>query len=99
MHPVVLLIVHLAVYGAALVSTLFLLLFASGPSIQAGERAITVLLATGLLGALAATVSLHRRLPADFGAAAKLGMDLLHVVGAAAILLVLGFVALVMFNR
>ncbi len=99
MHPVVLLLVHLAVYGAGLLLMMFLLLFTSGPSVQAGERAITVLLTIGALGALVATVSLHRRLPADYGAAAKFGFDALCLVGAAAILIVLGFLALVMFNR
>ena len=37
--------------------------------------------------------------PVDCGAVAKFGFDALCLVGAAAILIVLGFLALVMFNR
>ncbi len=99
MHPVVLLIVHLAAYGAGVLMTLFLLLFTSGPSVQAGERSITLLLTAGVLGALVTTMSLHRRLPADYGIAARLGFDALALTGAAVILVVFGVFALVAFNR
>lgn len=99
MHPFVLLIVHLCVYGVGLMVALVVLMFATGPSVQAGERAVAGWLAIGLIGAVASVVSLHRRLPAASGLAAKLGMDLLCLVGTAALLLVLGFVVLVVFNR
>ena len=99
MHPIVLLIVHLAVFGAGLLMALFGLMVATGASVQAGERAITGWLAIGLVGAVASVVSLHRRLPADYGVAAKLSLDLLCLIGTAAIILVLGLVALVVFNR
>lgn len=99
MHPIVLLIVHLAVFGVALVLALFGLMFATGPSVQSGEHAVMGWLAIGAVGAVASIVSLHRRLPADYRVAAKVGMDLLCLIGTAAILLVLGIVALVLFNR
>lgn len=99
MHPFVLLIVHLCIYGVGLMVALIVLMFATGPGVQAGERAIMGWLAIGLVGAVASLVSLHRRLPEAYGLAAKLGMDLLCLVGAAALLLALGFVALLVFNR
>ena len=99
MHPVVLLIVHRAVYGTGLMVALVGLMFATGPSVQAGERAILGWLGIGVIGALASIVSLHRRLPTELGATAKIGLDLLCLIGTAAVLMVLGFVALIVFNR
>lgn len=99
MHPIALLIVHLAAFGAGLLLVLFGLMFAAGPSVQSGERAIMAWLAIGIIGAIASTASLHRRLPADYSVAAKVGIDLLCLIGTAVILLALGVVALVLFNR
>ncbi|HWT15861.1 MAG TPA: hypothetical protein VN581_08765 [Patescibacteria group bacterium] len=99
MHPVALLIVHWAIFSGGLVLALFGLMFGTGPGVQAGERAILGLLAIGLVGAVATVVSLHLRLPADYGVAAKIALDLLCLIGTAAIFLLLGFVALVVFNR
>lgn len=99
MHPIVLLIVHLCIYGVGLMVALVVLMFATGPGVQAGERAVIGWLAIGLVGAVASVFSLHRRLPEAYGLIAKLGMDLLCLLGTAVLLLALGLVALIVFNR
>jgi hypothetical protein len=99
MHPLILLLLHLAALGGALIVLLFGLMFTTGTSVQSGERAVAIFLCVAALGGIAATVSLHWRLPASLGLAAKLGLDLLCLVAATAMLAALGLVAVLVFNR
>lgn len=99
MHPLPLLLIHLAVFGGGLLVVLFGLLFATGPGVAAGERAVLAFLVVSVFGSLANCYSLHRRLPEHLGLGSRLGLDLLCLLASAAVVAALGLVALVLFNR
>lgn len=99
MKPLLILLAHIGALFAVLFALLIALMIFTGPGIRAGERAVLGFLLSAPLLWVVACVSLHRRLPAEMGIAAKLGMDGAFLLGGGFVIAMLGLTSLVVFNR